>query len=330
MANNRTFILSDESVNTYGFWVSTKGIDLGQFEKNPVMLWGHHRTWRGTDDEVLPIGHWENIRKVGGQLLAEPVFDEKDPFAKRISEKVSGGFLKAASIGMTVIETSADTQHLKPGQTLETVTKCRIREASIVDIGANSNALVLYDQNGAALNLSAGGQDSKIPGIKEVQKDKNSIISTNNNNSNMQELIALALGLPKEATEAEIVKRVGELKAETDTATAESARLSGELTALRDGQITALTDAAITARKITADKKDHFLTLGKTAGVEALRATLDCIQVERKPLDFLKPTTPGGSAKKFSELTAEERVSLRETDLVEYKRLYREEYGVVF
>lgn len=40
----KTFVLSDESVNSYGFRVLTDGIALDNFKKNPVMLWNHTRT----------------------------------------------------------------------------------------------------------------------------------------------------------------------------------------------------------------------------------------------------------------------------------------------
>lgn len=61
MANNsniNTFVLSDESVNSYGFIVQTAEIDTAQFERNPVMLYMNDR-----DNGVL--GRRENIRREG-------------------------------------------------------------------------------------------------------------------------------------------------------------------------------------------------------------------------------------------------------------------------
>ena len=64
--NNKpiTFVLSDESVNSYGFVVLTEGIDTSAFERNPVMLYMHNR-----DGNV--IGRWENIRKEDKRLLGD-------------------------------------------------------------------------------------------------------------------------------------------------------------------------------------------------------------------------------------------------------------------
>lgn len=69
---NKTFVLHDETVNTYGFRMLTDGANLAEFRKNPVMLLDH-MDWK------LPIGRWENIRKEGGKILADAVFDMRDP-----------------------------------------------------------------------------------------------------------------------------------------------------------------------------------------------------------------------------------------------------------
>jgi len=36
--------ISNETLNCFGTWVKTDGVDLEQFRRNPVMLWMH---WRG-------------------------------------------------------------------------------------------------------------------------------------------------------------------------------------------------------------------------------------------------------------------------------------------
>lgn len=46
-----TFVLHDETVNTYGFRMLTSGANLEEFRKNPVILL-NHKDWE------LPIGRW--------------------------------------------------------------------------------------------------------------------------------------------------------------------------------------------------------------------------------------------------------------------------------
>lgn len=75
------FLVSDESVNSYGFKILTAGIKTERFMRNPVML-SQHENSIGT-----LIGRWENLQVVDNQLYAEPVFDLSDPTAKEIARK---------------------------------------------------------------------------------------------------------------------------------------------------------------------------------------------------------------------------------------------------
>ena len=64
-----TFVLHDETVNTYGFRMLTSGANLEEFRKNPVILL-NHKDWE------LPIGRWENIRIEGCLLYTSDAADE--------------------------------------------------------------------------------------------------------------------------------------------------------------------------------------------------------------------------------------------------------------
>ncbi len=95
------FVLIDETLVSYGYWVNVSGIDLKLFKKNPIMLWMHKRASRwDTTDNVAPIGRWEDVKveTINGikSITANAVFDEKDEFAMKIKNKIEGGFLKMA------------------------------------------------------------------------------------------------------------------------------------------------------------------------------------------------------------------------------------------
>lgn len=131
-----TFVVSDESPNSYGFVVLTEGIDTAQFERNPVMLYMHERS--------RVVGRWENIRKEGRQLLADAVFDDSTELGAQVKAQVEKGFLRCASIGIeNVIK--------KDLNGIQTVVKCELTEISIVDIPANGNAVKLYKKGGKAV-----------------------------------------------------------------------------------------------------------------------------------------------------------------------------------
>lgn len=131
---NKTFILSDETTNSYGFKVITAGIDMTRFQKNPVMFYNHNR-------ELGVIGRWENLRIEGTRLLADPLFDDTDELGIKIRSKVEKGFIKSASVGIEIIEAEG-----------EVVTKCILHECSVVDIPSNQNALTLYDKSSNKVN----------------------------------------------------------------------------------------------------------------------------------------------------------------------------------
>ena len=205
-----TFVLHDETVNTYGFRMLTSGANLEEFRKNPVILL-NHKDWE------LPIGRWENIRIEGTQILADALFDEKDDEAVKIADKVEGGFLRMASMGAWPPEEVSDAAELKlPGQTLPTVTRWTAREASIVTIGANHNALVLFDrQTGKPLDLT----DASTV-IRLMDRLNHSKID-----SNMNKTLKEVLKLQDSAQDAEVIGAVNRLIENNDRLTRENQEL---------------------------------------------------------------------------------------------------------
>lgn len=141
------------------------------------------------------------MRIEGDQLKADAVFDENDEFAKQIKSKVEGGFIKGVSIGVKVLERSDAPEVLLPGQSRETVTRCLLYEASITGIPGNRNALKLSDGNG--LRLSDQMNDVELNGVLPLIKS----------HFNMKK-IALALKLPENATETEILSAIDALDRE--------------------------------------------------------------------------------------------------------------------
>ena len=318
----KTFVLSDESVNSYGFRVLTKGINLERFKKNPVMLWNHTRSWRDTEDTILPIGHWENLRVEGGKLLADPVFDADDPFAAKIAGKVKKGIIRACSIGIEKLETSNLPEDVVVGQTRDTVKRCSLREVSLTDIPSNANAVLLYDEGGNIIELNTGG-DCPIGLLN---------ISNQNKNEPSMKLIALKLGLSENATEAEILAKVQELQELQAKLTAKDNEIATLKTAALEADkktIEKLVNDAIMAKKLTTDQKAHFTTIGEKMGVESLQTTLASMNGAVKPTDVLSGgrSTSACTDKKWTELSAQERETLRTDDKEAYTVLFEKEYG---
>ena len=100
--------------------------------------------------------------------------------------------------------------------------------------------------------------------------------------------------------------------------------------------ITAQVENAIKEHRITADKKDMFINLGKTSGAETLRQTLELMQPVRKPNDVIDTSkdAPQGDQHeqatfaKLSEVPADQIGKMRKENPKEYMRLYKAEYGI--
>ena len=143
--------------------------------------------------------------------------------------------------------------------------------------------------------------------------------------------IALKLGLPETATEAEILAKVGILLG-YQTANTE---LRTQLDAMKLAGVTQMVDDAIKAGKFNADKKDHFINLGKTIGAESLKLTLDSMAAVTKPMQLINPgggATGGGMApgqwNKLSEVPEAQLKLMRENEPDKYRALYKAEYGI--
>ena len=121
--------ISSESLNCFGTWVKTDGIDYGQYQQNPLLLYMHRR------GEI--IGSIKDFRVEGKDVTGEPYFDEVRDESKILKQQFDKDTLKMCSPFFEVIETSDAPELLKPGQTRPTVTKCKLLEVSMVDMGGN-------------------------------------------------------------------------------------------------------------------------------------------------------------------------------------------------
>lgn len=177
MAYRKRFQLSDESINSYGFWVVSAGIDLSSIQKNCPLFY-NHRTWE------LPCGHVENIELNNGKLFGDIVIDGGNDIEREYIRKIEAGDIKGCSMGFEPIEWSDAPEYVKQGQSRAALTKSLAYEVSLTPLPANQNALALKNGNNA-LTLDANSNYDFIPELK-IQ-------------SNMKE-IALLLGQPESST----------------------------------------------------------------------------------------------------------------------------------
>jgi hypothetical protein len=301
--------ISNESLNSYGTRVLTSGMNVEQYNRNPVLLYMHVR------GQV--IGLVKDLRIEGDEVTGELVFDEATDLSCRCKKQWEFGSLKMVSVGIDVLETSADAEFLVQGQTHATITKSKLFEVSIVDVGANDDAIVLH-KDGVRLTLGKGAADVLPPLHIDNNKKQRKEMD--------QEKLALMLGLGKDADEASIESAIDNLKKSEQ----EVGELKKENETLVLERIEDLVTKAIKEKKISLGKKEHFVQLGKKIGADELKETLDAMSPVVKGSELIN----GGHGenfteyKKLSDVPAEILATMRKNDIALYKKLYKAEYGI--
>lgn len=296
-------------MNSYRTRVLTDGMDIDQYNRNPVLLYMHRR---GT-----VIGYMKDVKREGDDITGEPVFDEASEDSIRVKKQYEFGSIRMVSAGIDIIEMSDDPKYLLPGQKYETITKSKLFEVSIVDIGANDDAIALH-RDGKIIELGKDG-DCQLP-----------LLNNNNQKTNEMDLKVLAksLGLDENATEEAINAKIAELSADKQKAD----KLQQDNDALLLTVITAAVDTAILEKKIATDKRQQFIDLGKKIGVEELKKITDVMTPNVKLSAMLSHQggAPAGTGtyKKLSEVPADELLAMRDNDVETYKKLYKAEYGM--
>lgn len=302
--------ISNDSLNSYGSRVLTAGMDVEQYRRNPVLLYMHERG--------NVIGYVKDVKVEDGEVTGELVFDEASELSRRCKKQYEFGSLRMVSAGADILELSDAPEHLVQGQTRPTVTRSKLYEVSLVDIGANDDAIVLK-RDGTVINLGKDGEcllpllNNKTPKTKSMD----------------QKMLALQLGLPETADEAAINAKLAELKASKEDAD----KLRKENESLQLGRITAAVEKAIGEKRIGEDKKQQFVELGKKIGVEELEKTFEAMSPGVKlsaVIGHQGGAPAGGTAayQKLSEVPADKLELMRDRQPDEYRRLYKAEYGM--
>ncbi len=304
--------ISNSSLNSYGTRVLTSGLDIEQYSRNPVLLYMHQRG--------SVIGYVNDIRVEGDDVTGELMFDGATELSERCKKQFEFGSLKMVSAGIEIKEFSEDKELLIAGQTSPTITRGKLLEVSVVDVGANDDAIVLQ-RNGKTITL---GRDGECP----------LPLLNNHNNQKTNEMekkdIALLLGLPETATEEQIDKALMELKASKQ----QSEELKEKYDKLTLANITGMVTRAIDEKRLGEENKDHFIELGKKIGAEELAKTLSAMAPQMKLSAVI--SNQGGTAtvdptatyEKLSQVPADRLEAMRDSNPGEYKRLYKAEYGM--
>lgn len=324
--DKNTFILSDLSINCYGFVLMTSGIDLTAFKKNPVMLYNHNAS-----DLDTVIGNWQNVRIEGTELKAETNFDTEDDFAKRVANKVQKGFLKGASVGFDF-----QPEHVMfdvPGyEGVPVITKSLLFEASITPTPGNNNAIKLYKNRELITN------EELATALLNNQQ-------TINLNNKMKKIIVLmgALGvtLSADASEEHVVEAVKKIADDKKLLEGKLSKLEADHEALKtqlsneqENSVKVLVADAQKAGKIAADQVDHFTKLAKSdfASTKSIIDSMTPHKTISSQLNKDADESEGGDPyakwdfKKLQKEAPAELLKIKNTDKDRYRKLYKQAY----
>lgn len=231
MAFKKRFEVSDESINTYGFWIRTAGVKLEQAQRNCPAYY-NHATWE------IPLGHWEDIAREGDKIYATIVIEGANDEERKYIRKIENGDIKGASGGFDPLKWSTEPFDIKDGQKSPTLVESELFEISLAPLPGNKNALALKSKDGF-IKLSAENQSTIIPSL--------------NTKPDMKQ-IAIKLGLSENATESEITAAIIKLMAENENAVAMRQHIEQNVAEVLD----------------TEEKKQLFVELSKTNFKQAL------------------------------------------------------------
>ena len=332
MSRLHTFRIHDDSVNTYGFRMLTAGANLEEYRKNPVVLYNHN-------DWEAPIGRAESVYIKDGAIYADILFDEEDPKAAEIAGKVERGFLRMASVGAWPPEEWSDDGELKlPGQTGGTAIRWTMREVSVCPIGANHNALALYDRNtGKRIDLA---DKEAVIGLMDGRN-----IHNNPKNKTDMSLLTQMLKLSDSASEQAVADEVSALIALRDKQKSEIASLQAENGTLRQritvfeekekennrNRAVALVDEAVKDGRIDASGREAWL---KDLERDFDNTSVRLSSIARRGSIVAQVVPAGGNAgavtlrdMTFRDILKADRLKELKADKELYRQKFREAYG---
>jgi len=314
-----SFVLNDETrVNSHGFKVPNKEIDLVRFKENAVLLYMHRR------GEVH--GRWENIRIEGHLLLGDPVFDMDDPESAKIAGKVKRGFIKGASLHLNFTPTTTFVEAL--GQ-LE-LHGVEAWEGSIVDIPSNDKSLKLFlegkeldDEAIKGYMLSAAPVNDSVKIKKSIKMEKVTLSAL------AISAFALAGITPGETPEtiSKAVEELGaKLKAEQTAHGLEKTQrevLEKQVKDQQSAALSAMVDQAITDGQIVAAQKETFIALG----FESAKKVIEGLPKKVSLGAAAAPQNPTGAGEpkdldEFEKMTLSAQLNFKNNNPAAYAKLF--------
>lgn len=285
---DKDFVLSDSSVNVYGFRLLTEGYMMDEFLKNPIGYYNHDKA-----DGVLL--KWEDVRVEGDNVIGKPVINMEHPRAERTIKEVADGFLNAASMGkLTILQARLEDNPNDPDDPILVAEKWFNKECSFVENPGNRNAMKveLYDLADQCVDLSDFKTNIKKANMKKVTLEVTTklleVLNLSDDNATGDAIVAGVVKLHDE--NEQLTQKLQ--KAETD--------LADNKKAADEAAVNTALDKAVTEGKINVPTRNKMAVAfaGRPKDLSDLLDTMPAYQSIVDKIDKNK----GAGAKNVTDL----------------------------
>lgn len=323
----RKFVLSDNSVNVYGFKLLSEGCELDRFRANPIGYYRHGKLDKKADGVLVK---WADVQLEGEQITGYPVINMDHPRGQRTVNEVNDGFLNAASVGgITFIECDLEDNPEDKENPLLVGKRWYFKESSLVETPGNQGAVSaqLEDEDGNEVSL----EDLR----KQFVRIKNKHMRTVTLPVDKELLELVNLSDEGAVTPETIVEGIKGLKADNAALEAEKNKavkeLADEKKATNDGKVKAALDKGLADGKYTAATREKLAKqfAGRPDELEDLIGTMQPYQSIAGELAKRAGELPKElEGKDYDELDRADmmgRVKKEHPDL--YKKLFKDKFG---
>jgi len=138
------FKITSDKIDRIGDKIIPNGIDISDYLQNNIVLYNH-------DYETIIGNSIISMSENGKEMYADAYFDEESDISKRVKRQIQKGTLKAASIGLRVLETTQREPTVSEQALINAVpwvkkvtdiTKSQLIEWSVVTIPMNPDAML--------------------------------------------------------------------------------------------------------------------------------------------------------------------------------------------
>lgn len=144
-SRSATFVMTDETVDSYGDIVRAKGCKLDRFENNPICLLNHRSD--------LILGSWSDVKRIVRRIEGTATIAKEGtaPHVDMAYNLMSQGILKAASIGFMPLKVERRLDDNGEPLWSYDILEWEMYECSVVSVPANPAALAKSMKEGSMM-----------------------------------------------------------------------------------------------------------------------------------------------------------------------------------